>query len=598
MDRENMAKIAPLGAWPAICLLLLTLGGWSTAAAQETGRKLALVIGNSKYTSAGVLPNGVRDAVAFHAFLKTNGFQATLVLDGDRRTLAEALSTFSRDIQPQDAALFYFAGHGMQMQGSNYLLGTEAKLESEFDVPGETLALADIIGSIERRATIALIFIDACRNNPLANRLNGEIEGKSRALATRGLAPIHASGAGTMVAFAAGPGQLASDGAGDNSPFTKALIDHLAQPGLEVGTAFKRVIRQVRLETQDRQSPQILSSLALEFYFGNEKAASSNDTDFLAEIDFAKAERVATPRAWKQFLTKYPTGEHAQKAREILLGIEGNITTIRLSPSEAENRLKLSAAQRKEIQVALAQLGYDIGSVDGSFGKQTRREIARYQKTLGLPETGFLSEVTIAGLNIPLAAGPDEIFSAEGARHYNAEDLLGLETDQRVIKAVKCLTGREILYGVYGGHLYVVVYNRDRIAWQEADAIAKQCGSRLATITSRDENMFIASLAHTDARLFNIQNGDGGTHKMGPWIGLYQLPGGREPRGGWRWVSDEKFDFSAWYEGKPNEHQSGDDFAMYYAFASRPVDMQDVRTTTWDDMGPAATTYSYVLEFE
>jgi hypothetical protein len=593
-----MLNLIRVGVLRAICFSLLFAGCLPVAMAQETGRKLALVVGNSKYVSAGILPNGVRDAAGFHAFLTTNGFQSTLVLDGDRRTLAEALSKFSRDIQPQDSALFYFAGHGMQMQGENYLLGVEAKLASEFDVPGETLAVSELIASIERRARIALIFIDACRNNPLADRLNAEIEGKSRAAATRGLAPIRASGAGTMVAFAAAPGQLAYDGTGQNSPFTKALIDNLAQPGLEVGTAFKRVIRQVRLETQDRQSPQILSSLALEFYFGDESAAPQGGGDFLAEIDYGKAERIATARGWKQFLNKYPAGEHAQLARQALVEIEGDKPAVRLSPADAEKKLNLSQQQRKEIQLALAQLGYDIGNADGGFGKQTRREIARYQKALGLPETGFLTEITAARLNIPVATGEDEIYSAEEARKYNVDDLVGLETDERVIKAVKCLASREIMYGVYDGHLYVIVYNGGMIGWDQANNIAKQCNAHLATITTRGENVFIASLAHTDYRLFHIAYADGQTHKMGPWIGLYQDPGGREPRGGWRWVTDESLGFSAWHKDKPNEHKRGDDFGMYYTSAKGTVDMKDVQMTTWDDMGPSDSAYSFVLEFE
>ncbi|MDO9415803.1 caspase family protein [Pararhizobium sp.] len=224
----------------AACMLLLlaSLPFHRDAQAQETGRKLALVIGNSSYKTAGSLPNASRDAKAFNTFLIANGFESTLLLDGDRTAMTSALSKFVRQIGPQDAALFYYAGHGMQLKGENYLLATEAKLASEFDVAGETLALSDIMGAIERRAKIALLFLDACRNNPLAQRLNDEVEGKSRSLATRGLAPIKSSGAGTMVAFAAAPGEVAFDGTGENSPFTKALVDNLAKPGLEVGTAF------------------------------------------------------------------------------------------------------------------------------------------------------------------------------------------------------------------------------------------------------------------------------------------------------------------------------------------------------------------------
>ncbi|MDO9415802.1 peptidoglycan-binding protein [Pararhizobium sp.] len=278
--------------------------------------------------------------------------------------------------------------------------------------------------------------------------------------------------------------------------------------------------------------------------------------------------------------------------------LEGTASEGRLSPADTEKRLKLGEAQRREIQLALKQLGYAIGTTDGAFGKTTRREIARYQKALGLPETGFLSDVTLARLNIPVVATGDEVYSAEEARRYNVDDLKGLETDERVLKAVNCVPNREIIYGVYESHLYVVVYYGGEISWQQAEDIAKQCGTHLATITSSDENTFVASLAHTDYRLFNITYGDGETHKMGPWIGLYQDPGGREPRGGWRWANDETFNFSSWHRNKPNEHKSGDDFGMFYTSTQGTVDMSEIKMTTWDDMGPEDGTYSFVMEFD
>ncbi|WP_043626983.1 caspase family protein, partial [Ensifer sp. ZNC0028] len=120
-----------------------------------------------------------------------------------------ALSEFSRKIGPDDTALFYYAGHGMQLHGENFLVGTDAKLESEFDVPAETVALSEIIGAMEKRARISMVFLDACRNNPLAERLTREVEGATRGAATRGLAPIETQSGGTLVAFAAAPGQVA-----------------------------------------------------------------------------------------------------------------------------------------------------------------------------------------------------------------------------------------------------------------------------------------------------------------------------------------------------------------------------------------------------
>ncbi|WP_348649865.1 caspase family protein [Sinorhizobium sp. BG8] len=170
-----------------LCLSAMLAFLPNRADAQENGNKLALVVGNSDYASVGALPNAKRDAQAFHAFLLAQKFQSTLLVDTDRKTLAEALGQFVRRIGPEDTALFYFAGHGMQLRGENFLLGTEAALASEFDVPGETLALSEVISAMERRAKVSLLFIDACRDNPLANRLNAEVEGASRGAATRDL---------------------------------------------------------------------------------------------------------------------------------------------------------------------------------------------------------------------------------------------------------------------------------------------------------------------------------------------------------------------------------------------------------------------------
>jgi len=154
--------------WLVLCALIVpfTTGN---APAEGNGKRLALVIGMSNYVLAGTLPNASRDAEAFNTFLKDQGF--------DRRGLAGALSNFSRKIGPDDTALFYYAGHGMQLRGENFLVGTDARLESEFDVPAETMPLSEIMNALEQRAKISLIFLDACRNNPLADRLNRDVAG-------------------------------------------------------------------------------------------------------------------------------------------------------------------------------------------------------------------------------------------------------------------------------------------------------------------------------------------------------------------------------------------------------------------------------------
>lgn len=594
----------------SVLMVLLAVGH---ALAEEGGKRLALVIGMTNYIAAGPLPNASRDAEAFEAFLRGQGFETDLVLDADRKGLAGALSNFSRKIGAEDTALFYYAGHGMQLHGENFLVGTDARLESEFDVAAETVALSEIISVLEKRAKIALVFLDACRNNPLADRLNREVEGATRGGATRGLAPIETHGAGTLVAFAAAPGQVAADGTDGHSPFTRALIANLSGPGLEIGTAFKRVIRDVRKETQGKQQPQILSSLSLEFYFGPETAtpqthatqpalpAPATDTAALEEeADFKKALRVGTARIWRSFIAKHRNGEYVTLARQTLAQLEPMPPLTGFPTAEtAENRLLRTVEMRRSIQLALANKGMEVGVADGVFGEQTRAAIRKFQSQNGQASNGYIGMQTAQALGIDVMQPSEGIYSAPQARRYQINDLRGLETDERVLKALSCLPTHPTVYGAFQGHLYVAVL-QPYLSFANAQISANTCNTHLATITSEAENEFVASLFSSDERFFDTGYDAGGrtSFKIGPWIGLKQSPAGREPRGGWGWDSGEAMIYSNWFKDMPNEHKNGDDFGLYYAHRSGRVDVTSLKVTTWDDMGPSNSANGFILEFE
>jgi hypothetical protein len=594
-----------------LCLyvLVLALVMPLDATAVETGKRIALVIGNGQYEAAGTLPNAVSDARDFGALLVARGFEADVVTDADRSHMAEAMARFVRKIGKDDVALFYFAGHGMQLRGENYLVATDARLASEFDVAAETLALADVIGAIEKKSKIALVFVDACRNNPLANRLNQEIEGATRSIATRGLAPVETDSDGTMVAFAAAPGQVASDGSGKNSPFTTALISHLAGPGLEIGTAFKRVIRDVRKATDGKQSPQILSSLALEFYFDPSlpevqqapAATPAIDPGTIAvEADFRKALRINTPRIWKLFLQQHQTGEQAILARQMLNQMQPNPALGGGTNAETrETGLGLSKTQRHDIQIALTGRGFAAGEPDGAFGQQTRRALADYQASIGVAKSGYFDEETAKSLGMTVQAYANGLYSSPLARVYNPKDFDGLETDPRVLKAIACNPYYERIYGSFNGHLYMLVRS-GIITRKSAAAISKRCGGYLATITSEAENSFVASLMNKDQRLFLMGYDPGGSvsYKMGAWIGLIQDPAGKEPRGGWKWENGEPMTYSKWFRDLPNENKPGDDYGMYYAHKQGKADTKAQYVDTWDDMGESDGSYSFVMELE
>jgi hypothetical protein len=597
-----------------MCLLYLfwlafTLAVPINAGAEATGKRIALVIGNGQYEAAGMLPNAVRDARAFGAFLSARGFDAVVVTDADRSHLAEAVSRFVRKISKDDVALFYFAGHGMQLRGENYLVGTDAKLASEFDIAAETLALTDVIKATERKAKIALVFLDACRNNPLANRLNAEIEGATRSLATRGLAPIETESAGTMVAFAAAPGQVASDGSGTNSPFTTALISHLAGPGLEIGTAFKRVIRDVRKATDGKQSPQILSSLSLEFYF-NEAAPQQKETPSEQpaigpqateiDMDFRKALRINTPRIWSFFLEKHPRGEQADLARQMRTQLDlGDLLRSGSTAAVRESELVLNQTQRRDIQLALAGRGFAAGTADGAFGRQTRQAITDYQMSVGVTGTGYIDEGIAKQLGVAVQAHASGLYSAPLARLYDPKDFEGLETDPRVLKAVACSPVYEKVYGSFQGHLYLVM-RASIITRNSASAMAERCGGYLASVTSDAENSFITSLLNADQRLFlsGYDTGTNTSYKMGAWIGLYRDPVSKDSRSSWKWENGEPMNYTKWYKNRANNGKAGNNYALYFTERLGKTDLATQYVDAWKDMAEYDRGYAFVVEFE
>ena len=629
-----------LAALAFACFWWIALGVSQPLAEQ---RRVALIVGNSAYTATTVLPNPANDVAAFGAFLTEHGFEVEQLTDVDRAAFAAGLARFAERLRADDIALFYYAGHGLQLRGENYLVGVDAKLESEFDVDGEAVSLNAVIELMERQSSIALLFVDACRNNPLADRLALK-DGATRSAPLKGLAPIDAAGAGTMVAFAAMPGQIAYDGAEQNSPFTSALIEHLATPQLEIGTAFKRVIRAVRDKTGGRQSPQIVSNLSAELYLGDESdgagppvaqapgAEAGNDQLALARIArptkpeasdpalkqpgpgaqddaraaaaFAAAERLDSERGWKLFLEKYPAGGLAERARARLESVG-----TRYSPQQQELMLALKQEQREAVQARLSERGFDPGPPDGDLGSRTRRELAKFQSGAGLSGTGYVDAATLERLGLPavrVAAtgeiGPASALPPSGrlARRYAATDIELLETDPRVLTSVRCLDGDEIIYGEFQGHLYVAVRAEGDADWNRAEATATRCGTYLAAIASKAENDFVYDLFGADRRYFSSGTTSDGTWVAGPWLGLRQAPGSVEPRAGWGWMNGEPLVFTNWGIGLPDEwDNAGQNYICFFRWSDDPkLDVSTVRADDWDDTHAGDTLNGFILEFE
>jgi uncharacterized caspase-like protein len=254
-------------------------------ASVQSHRRSALVIGNGAYTDRlASLANAVNDAEAVARTLQEIGFSVTLMRNADKRSIDEAVEAFSRRLGPGDIGLFYFSGHGVQVDGENYLVPINAQLSRQADAQYDAVPLGKVINAVEStRATAKIIILDACRDNPFYRRWRSTFRGG----ATRGLAaPLSSGVGGTLIAFSTAPGKVAADGIGNNSnsPFTTYLLRHLRTPNLEVGQLFRRVRGDVVAVTRNEQIPWVSEALVGEVYLhqrntGIAVAAPPNEAD-------------------------------------------------------------------------------------------------------------------------------------------------------------------------------------------------------------------------------------------------------------------------------------------------------------------------------
>jgi tetratricopeptide (TPR) repeat protein len=235
------------------------------AALPSSERRVALVIGNSGYANAARLTNPKADAELIAGSLQRAGFsRVELGLDLGRDTLLDALKAFAAQADTADWAVIYFAGHGLEIGGTNFLVPTDAKLASDRDIPYEAIALEQVLHAVGGAKKLKLVVLDACRDNPFAKTMTRSASA-TRSIG-RGLAPVEDSG--TLVAYAAKHGQVALDGEGANSPFAAALARSIESPGLEISMLLRKVRDDVLNATGKRQEPFQYGSLPSEaFYF-------------------------------------------------------------------------------------------------------------------------------------------------------------------------------------------------------------------------------------------------------------------------------------------------------------------------------------------
>jgi uncharacterized caspase-like protein len=284
-----------------------------SADAALADKRVALIIGVSKYQQVPKLTNPARDADAMTSLFRKAGFD---VVDSERdlgiSDLRRVIREFSEISRDADISVVYYAGHGIEVDGTNYLVPADAKLLSDFDVEDETVSLDRVLKAIDPAKRLKLVILDACRDNPFVKSMKRSVTSRSIG---RGLAKIEPTMSDTLVAYAAKAGAVASDGDGDNSPFATALVKYIAEPGLDLRLAFGRVRDDVLKSTGNRQEPFVYGSLGGETMALVPEIAKPVDPEAEARVDYELAAQIGTREAWDSFLASHPNGLYANLAR-------------------------------------------------------------------------------------------------------------------------------------------------------------------------------------------------------------------------------------------------------------------------------------------
>jgi uncharacterized caspase-like protein len=329
-------------------------------------KRVALVVGNSAYQNVATLPNPVNDGAVMAATLKDAGFD---VVDSRHDLSAiemrRALRDFADRARDADIAVVYYAGHGMELDGTNYLIPVDAKLERDTDVYDEAFSLDRILVAVEPAKQLRLVILDACRDNPFAKNMKKTVALRSIG---RGLAKIEPTSPNTLIAYSAKAGSTALDGDAKNSPFTIALARHLAKPGLDVRRAFGFVRDDVLKETGNRQEPFVYGSLGGDDVplvparsvpapsaSGPSMAASNPQAE--ARRDYELALQVGNKAAMNVFLAQHPDGFYASLAKlqlEKIAAEEAHAAAIEKARLAEQERARLAAEGAQKSQQAKA----------------------------------------------------------------------------------------------------------------------------------------------------------------------------------------------------------------------------------------------------
>ncbi len=422
-----------------VCLILAFSGVMAHAE-----KRVALVIGNSAYKNAPVLMNPKNDAQDIGKSLRDLGFFTIVATDLDRNGMNDVLDRFSRAVGGAEIALVYYSGHGMQFAGKNYLLPIEARLENADDVNRfRLMPIDDVFDVLQGAQGARIVILDACRNNPVEDdikRRMASIPGASRdAYLTRGLSRVSANG--LIVAYATQANDVASDGAGRNSPFASALLRNLDKPGLDVRQMFFNVQDEVDRVTAGKQRPELSISLVGQYKLKPEAETSANkEATASAPVDPAA-------QAWAVIRDTTSQAVIEDFVRQFGTSIYGSMALARLEELKKSQVATASFNQElgRSLQLELKRVGCYQGTVNGEFGDATRDALRSFVKYSALnlrPEDLSVDAIkAVRGFDkrvCPLSCQPGERAEGESCIRVTA-------APPRLSNGKKCFTfqGRE-----------------------------------------------------------------------------------------------------------------------------------------------------------
>lgn len=417
--------------------------------------KVALVIGNSEYEATQSLRNPANDARAMAEKLRSMGFTTVEGYDLDKDELEDVLDKFTDVVVDSELALFFYAGHGISVDGVNYIVPTDARLDHPIKWKRAMMPLDDVMETLSYSNGPNLFFMDACRDNPMAEQLVSITATANRSVSTtRGLSRVDPSTgtSGTAIAFATSPGKVASDGDGKHSPFTSALLNHLGAPNISIADVMIRVTGAVVETTNGQQEPWINMSmteplmlnptpvsLTVETETNNIPQApvlaapTSAETGSIAvqKFMFEMAVQSGDVSDFRAYLEQFPSGQFSSLAKNAITRLEkaevketetamldtgttniggtvpavgttrtlGGFVALPVTQAVlaadasqgAELNLAMDEGARRDVQNRLNALGHNVGGADGSFGNNTRTGVRAWQFSQGLLQTGFLN---------------------------------------------------------------------------------------------------------------------------------------------------------------------------------------------------------------